>query len=114
MADEPQPEYELILTPPARRAIAERMPEAVAAAVINFITTSLIRAPRRVGKPLRGDLAGIWSARRGSYRVLYRLHENPREVIVLRVEHRVMCTGRFEVGAGPRPRALAHYEEAVS
>ena len=80
-------EYELILTPPARRALTE-LPEAVAAAVINFLTTSLVREPRRVGKPLRGDLAGIWSARRGSYRVLSRVREDRREVIVLRIEPR--------------------------
>jgi mRNA-degrading endonuclease RelE of RelBE toxin-antitoxin system len=41
-----------------------------------------------VGKSLRGDLAGVWSARRGTYRVLYRLRDDPREVIVLRIEHR--------------------------
>ena len=80
--------YELILTPPARRAITERLPEAVAAAVINFLTTTLVNDPHRVGKPLRGDLAGIWSARRGSYRVLCQLHQDAREVIVLRIEHR--------------------------
>jgi mRNA-degrading endonuclease RelE of RelBE toxin-antitoxin system len=81
-------DYELVLTPPARRALTERPPEAVAAAVINFLTSSLVHEPRRVGKPLRGDLAGIWSARRGTYRVLNRLREDPREVIVLRIEHR--------------------------
>lgn len=81
-------EYELIVTPPAARAISEELPEAVAAAVIEFLTTSLLREPRRVGKQLRRELAGIWSARRGTYRVLYRIRENPREVIVLRVEHR--------------------------
>jgi mRNA-degrading endonuclease RelE of RelBE toxin-antitoxin system len=47
-----------------------------------------VSQPRRVGKPLRGELAGIWAARRGTYRVLYRLREEPREVIVVRVEHR--------------------------
>jgi len=81
-------EYELIVTPPAGRAIAEQLPEPVAAAVIEFLTGSLIREPRRVGKPLRRELAGIWSARRGTYRVLYRVRDDPREVIVLRVEHR--------------------------
>lgn len=81
-------EYELIVTPPAARALAERLPEAVAGAVIEFLTTTLPRAPHRVGKPLRGELSGIWSARRGTYRVLYRINEDPREVIVLRVEHR--------------------------
>ncbi|HEY1540721.1 MAG TPA: type II toxin-antitoxin system RelE/ParE family toxin [Solirubrobacteraceae bacterium] len=60
----------------------------MATAVINFLTTALVREPRRVGKPLRGELAGIWAARRGSYRVLYRVREDTREVIVVRVEHR--------------------------
>jgi mRNA-degrading endonuclease RelE of RelBE toxin-antitoxin system len=81
-------DYELVVTPPAVRAISEQLPESVAAAVIEFLTTSLIREPRRVGKQLRRELAGIWSARRGTYRVLYRIHEQPREVIVLRIEHR--------------------------
>lgn len=81
-------DYELVLTPPARRALTERLPEAVAAAVIEFLTTALVHQPRRVGTPLRGDLAGVWAARRGTYRVLYRLREDTHEVIVVRVEHR--------------------------
>jgi mRNA interferase RelE/StbE len=81
-------DYELVLTPPARRAVTDHLPEGVAAAVIDFLTTSLIKEPTRVGKPLRDDLAGIWSARRGTYRVLYRILEEPREVVVLRIEHR--------------------------
>jgi mRNA interferase RelE/StbE len=81
-------DYDLVLTPPARRALADQLPQAVATAVIEFITTALVREPRRVGRPLRGDLRGVWAARRGTYRVLYRLHEEFHEVVVLRVEHR--------------------------
>jgi mRNA-degrading endonuclease RelE of RelBE toxin-antitoxin system len=81
-------DYELVLAPPARRALTGKLPEPVAAAVIEFLTTALISEPRRVGKPLRDDLAGIWSARRGTYRVLYRIHQDRREVVVLRIEHR--------------------------
>jgi len=81
-------EYELVVTPPARRALTERLPEPVAAAVIDFLTTTLVQQPRRIGKPLRGELAGIWAARRGTYRVLFRIRDEPREVIVLRIEHR--------------------------
>jgi mRNA interferase RelE/StbE len=81
-------DYELVLTPPARRALTGKLPEPVAVAVIEFLTTALIRQPYRVGKPLRDDLAGVWSARRGTYRILYRVREDLREVIVLRVEHR--------------------------
>lgn len=80
--------YELVVTPPAARAISDQLPAPVASAVIEFHTSSLIAEPRRVGKPLRAELTGIWSARRGTYRILYRIHDDTREVIVLRVEHR--------------------------
>lgn len=80
--------YELVVTPPARCALTRGLPEPIAAAAIEFLTGSLVAAPHRVGKPLRFELAGIWSARRGTYRVLYRINDDTREVIVLRVEHR--------------------------
>jgi len=80
--------YELVLTAPARRALTERLPESVAAAVVDFLTSALVEAPHRVGKPLRRELEGIWSARRGTYRILYRMHQQPKEVVVLRIEHR--------------------------
>jgi mRNA-degrading endonuclease RelE of RelBE toxin-antitoxin system len=80
--------YELIVARPAARAIAETLPEPVAAAVIDFITGSLIENPRRIGRELRNELAGIYSARRGSYRVLYRIDEADRTVTVLRIDHR--------------------------
>ena len=80
--------YELVLTPPAVRAIQHNLPQAVATAVVEFLTGALIDNPQRVGKPLRGDLAGIYSARRGTYRVLYRINDSQLEVVVLRIEHR--------------------------
>ena len=83
-ADEP---FELVVTPPAARALQDQLPEPVAAAVIEFLITSLI-SPRAVWEPAARRVGGIWSARRGTYRILYRLRENPREVIVLRIEHR--------------------------
>lgn len=80
--------YTLVVTPPVRRALAVGLPEPVATAVIDFLTTALIDNPRRVGKPLRDELRGVFSARRGTYRVLYRVLDDQREVVVLRVEHR--------------------------
>lgn len=80
--------YELVLARPAARAIAEELSEAVAAAVIEFITGDLIVNPGRVGRELRNELTGIHSARRGTHRVLYRINDEQREVTVLRVEHR--------------------------
>lgn len=83
----PEP-YDLVVTPPAARAIQTGLPEAVAAAVVEFLTGALITDPHRVGKPLRGDLVGIRSARRGSYRVLFRINDPGHEVVVLRIDHR--------------------------
>ncbi len=84
----PHEPYELVLTPPAVRAIQRSLPQSVAAAVIDFLTGALVANRQKVGKQLRGDLAGIHSARRGTYRVLYRINEESREVVVLRIDHR--------------------------
>lgn len=83
-----QAPYGLVLTPPGIRALQSRLPEGVAAAVIEFLTGPLIENPHQVGKQLRGDLAGIHSARRGTYRVLYRINEVQHEVVVLRIDPR--------------------------
>jgi mRNA-degrading endonuclease RelE of RelBE toxin-antitoxin system len=80
--------YELVVARPAARAIAEELPEAVAAAVIDLLTGALVSDPQRVGRSLRNELPGVRSARRGTYRVRYRIDDDAREVIVLRVEHR--------------------------
>lgn len=87
-ADEPDEPYELVVAGPAARALADELPEAVAVAVIDFITGPLLSEPRRAGKPLRHELVGVWSARRGTYRILYRIDDQAREVVVLQVDHR--------------------------
>lgn len=83
--------YELVLTPLAVRAIQTGLPERVAAAVIEFLTGPLVENPHRVGKELCRELVGIWSARRGTYRVLYRVDEAAGEVIVVRIDHPPRC-----------------------
>ena len=80
--------YEIVVAGPAATTIAEQLPEPVAAAVIELITGPMLDNPRRVGVALRDDLEGLWSARRGTYRVLYRIDDTRREVVVLRVAHR--------------------------
>ena len=80
--------YDLVVAGPAARAIGEQLPEGVAAAVIDFITGSLLDNPQRVGRELRNELAGIHSARRGTFRILYRIDEEQRAITVLRVDHR--------------------------
>lgn len=81
-------QFELVVTAPAVRAIETSLPETVAFAVIDFITGPLLENPMRVGAQLRAELEGIWSARRGAYRVLYRIDDDAREVVVLRIGHR--------------------------
>jgi mRNA interferase RelE/StbE len=74
---------------PARRAIAELLPEDVAAAAVNFITGALLDAPYRIGKPLRDDLKGLHSARLGmEWRVIYRIDESKHAVVVHDIQHR--------------------------
>jgi mRNA interferase RelE/StbE len=64
------------VTATAARALSERLPESVAVAVLEFLHGDLLRAPRRVGHELQRELVGTWSARRGSYRILYEGHDD--------------------------------------
>ena len=82
-----EPGYAIAWTAPARRALA-RLPEKVAAAVVEFLYGSLAANPHRMGKPLRLELQGLYSARRGDYRVIYRIDDDHRRVEVVAIEHR--------------------------
>jgi mRNA-degrading endonuclease RelE of RelBE toxin-antitoxin system len=57
-------------------------------AVGEFISGPLMDNPPRVGKPLTRELAAYHSARRGAYRVVYRIEDNARMVHVVRIDHR--------------------------
>lgn len=74
-------------TGPAQRAL-RKLPEKAAAAAIEFIYGSLSDNPRRVGKPLRNELAGLHSARRGDYRVIYRINAGEHQLEIVAIEHR--------------------------
>lgn len=86
MSDQP---YELVIAPSARRQLTEQLPEPVGFAAHEFIIGPLLENPRRVGKRLRPSLEDRYSARRGTYRVLYRIDETSRLVTVLAVVGRV-------------------------
>jgi mRNA interferase RelE/StbE len=79
--------YRLAVAATAERSLC-RLPEAVAAAVVEFIVRSLVESPRRLAHPLLRELAGLCSARRGSYRIAYGLDDEQREVTVLGIDHR--------------------------
>jgi mRNA-degrading endonuclease RelE of RelBE toxin-antitoxin system len=87
VTEDPEP-YRLAITPTARRQLTEHLPEAVAAAAYAFIVGPLLDNPQRVGKQLRSPLADRHSARRGTYRVVYRIDDASHTVTVLDVAHR--------------------------
>ncbi|MHB8471025.1 MAG: type II toxin-antitoxin system RelE family toxin [Gaiellaceae bacterium] len=78
--------WRLVVAAPAARGL-ERLSAKAAAAVIESLP-AIATEPRRVGKPLRVELEGRWSARRGPYRVIYRIDEGERVVTVVAVGHR--------------------------
>jgi mRNA-degrading endonuclease RelE of RelBE toxin-antitoxin system len=80
--------YRLIITPTARRQLAQHLPEAVAFAAHEFIVRALLENPQRVGKRLQAALDDRHSARRGTYRVIYRIDDEQRSVTALDIAHR--------------------------
>lgn len=75
------------MTGPAQRQLA-RLPEGTAAAIVEFMLGALLDSPHRVGGPLQRELAGMRSARRGAYRIVYEIIEPTQLVIVHRIDHR--------------------------
>jgi len=80
--------YELRTTSTVRRALSETLPEAVATAAYEFITGPLLTDPHRIGKRLLPPMDDRFSARRGTYRVIYRIDDKSRVVTVVDVAHR--------------------------
>lgn len=80
--------HAVILSRQARRALHHDLPEVVAAACIEFIRGPLSENPHRVGKPLRAELEGYHSARRGEFRVIYQIHDRTITVHVVSIKHR--------------------------
>lgn len=79
--------YTTRFTATARRDL-DKLPPRILGAVIEFAFGDLAREPRRVGKPLGRELAGQYSARRGPYRLLYRIDDEAHTIWVHRVDHR--------------------------
>jgi mRNA interferase RelE/StbE len=77
--------YEATLSVDAAKSI-RKLPKQVQRAVVAALT-ALENDPRG-GKPLIGELAAIWSLRRGDHRILYRIDDRERRVEVARLGHR--------------------------
>lgn len=79
--------YEIRITGEGRRHL-DRLSEKIRLAVLAFAFEALAYRPRRVGKPLTNELAGLWSARRSDYRVVYEIDDDARIVLIHRAAHR--------------------------
>jgi mRNA interferase RelE/StbE len=79
--------YDVEWASPALRA-PNRLPEKVATAVIEFVYATLAVHPRRVGRPLRFELEGLYSARRGDYRIVYGIDDQRTTIVIDTIAHR--------------------------
>lgn len=64
----------------------DALPMTVALAALALITGDLAANPHRVGRALQAPLEGRHSARRGDYRILYRIEDET--ITILDVKHR--------------------------
>lgn len=80
--------HRIELTKAATKALTDLLPEAVAVACWEFIRGPLAENPYRVGKPLRDQLQGRYSARRGEFRVIYQIFDERVVVRVVHIAHR--------------------------
>lgn len=80
--------FRVVVARSAARRLAEKLPEPVAAACVEFIFGALASDPHTVGAPLRKPFEGQWRACRGEYRVRYTIDDENQTVYVLDVDHR--------------------------
>lgn len=87
MTEEAPAPYDVAIASPARRALS-RLPGRIVHAVVEFISGPLAGNPHRLSKPLRNDLEGLRSARRGDYRILLRVDDDHHTVLIVDIDHR--------------------------
>ncbi|MGH3155561.1 MAG: type II toxin-antitoxin system RelE family toxin [Streptosporangiaceae bacterium] len=80
--------YTVVFSQRARRNLHENLPIEVAAAAMETIDGPLTSNPRRAGKPLDEPFDGYYSARRGTYRIVYLINEDKRTVEIHSIRHR--------------------------
>ncbi len=84
---QPSP-YTVLLSRRARRNLSESLPLDVAIAATETIQHAMAVNPARVGKPLDEPFDGYYSARRDTYRIIYRIDEAKRVVEIHSIRHR--------------------------
>lgn len=79
--------YQVQITARAARDL-QRLPDKIATACVEFIFGPLRDNPARVGEPLRDELVGLRSARRGDYRVSYTILAEARRIQIVHIDRR--------------------------
>ena len=79
--------YEVEITAEGLRHL-NQLPEKIRGAALSAVLGPIAENPRRLGKPLLGELEGLTLARRGDYRVIYEILEEEQVVVVHRIQHR--------------------------
>lgn len=80
----------------------DALPLGTASVVVEFVYGPLAENPHLVGKPLRFELRGLHSARRGNYRVIYEILEAQVVVQIVTVRHRADAYRSGAGDEGPR------------
>jgi mRNA interferase RelE/StbE len=79
--------HEVEITPEGLRHL-RRLPEKIRTAVLEAIFGTVAENPHPAGRPLRGELEGLYSARRGDFRIIYEIDDEDRIVLIHRAAHR--------------------------
>lgn len=79
--------YEVRIAARAERDLL-RIPEKIGAACLDFIFGPLADDPYRLGGVLSGQLAGLRSSRRGSYRIVYSIDDALLRIDIVHIAHR--------------------------
>jgi mRNA interferase RelE/StbE len=79
--------FEVRATPEALRHL-NALPTKIRDAALVALRASISENPHQLGKPLVGELAGLFSARRGDYRIIYEIDDQANIVLVHRIQHR--------------------------
>ncbi len=79
--------YEIEITAEGLRHL-NKLPDKVRHPALESIFGPISENPYRLGEPLVGELEGLWSARRGGYRIIYEIFEDEQIVLIHRLQHR--------------------------
>jgi mRNA interferase RelE/StbE len=77
--------YEIIFREPAKRFL-KKLQKNIQKEILDKIEK--LRDDPRIGKPLAGNLSGLWRLRYDKYRIIYQIKDEELVVFVLNIGHR--------------------------